>query len=576
MEPLKFEFGKKAIGSGTLYGCPKDGGSAGALDFGFVTDENADGNEFLRIPELNSGFLKNDNAGTARIIQLADTPLGVKSVYTGDGAVPVLFKADVPEEGNYLVKVVISAEEDTDGLLFIGRRRLVMKRHFKKGSAFAGVYPANAAPFIPRGKAEVFESRAIDVALVGRGLVLKSIEIKKSGIPCIYIAGDSTLTDQSAVYPYDPAWSYSGWGQMLQYFVGTEMAVSNHAHSGLTTESMRSEGHYAILFDRIKKGDICLFQFAHNDQKLDHLKAFEGYTENLKRYIDEIRSKGATPVIVSPLARNTWKGNGTYNDLLEEYAAACRAISEKENVPYIDLHAFSMDFEVKNGRETARRWYFPSDYTHTNDYGAYLYAGFVYSKLCELGLLPGGAQTVDNTVMQGAAGDCTALTAGGEWTPPAEPPVLRLPSEDKDTGADTADGAAKDGRSAMPISIDRPDDILTRAEAFEMVIATVKFFPTNVYNDMFVDVVGHEVYAGSIQCAWQNGIIPASMLNDAERRIYPDKPATLAEFTEILRLGYLSRRPAGKVIESLDTCGLAADEVLTRKQAAYICGQVTV
>ena len=109
-----------------------------------------------------------------------------------------------------------------------------------------------------------------------------------------------------------------------------------------------------------------------------------------------------------------------------------------------------------------------------------------------------------------------------------------------------------------------------------MVIATVKFFPTNVYNDMFVDVVGHEVYAGSIQCAWQNGIIPASMLNDDERRIYPDRPATLAEFTEILRLGYLSRRPAGRVIESLDTCGLAAGEVLTRKQAAYICGQVTV
>ena len=571
MDPLKFEFGKKAVTSGTLYGCPGDGKSAGELAFGFVTDENADGNEFLKIPELNSGFLKNDNAGTARIIKLADTTLGVKSVYEGDGSVPVLFKANVPEEGNYLVKVVISAEEDTDGLLFIGRRRLVLKRHFKKGSAFAGVYPANVVPFIPRGKAEVFESRAIDVALVGRGLVLKSIEIKKSGIPCIYIAGDSTLTDQSAVYPYDPAWSYSGWGQMLQYFVGTGMAVSNHAHSGLTTESMRGEGHYAILFDRIKAGDLCLFQFAHNDQKLEHLKAFEGYTQNLKRYIDEIKSKGATPVIVSPLARNTWKGDGSYNDLLEEYAEACRIIAEKENVPYIDLHAYSMDFVVKNGREAARRWYFPSDYTHTNDYGAYMYAGFVYSRMCELGLVRG-------TTASGTEGS-RAEDFVSDWIPPTEPPVITLPtvgSDERDAACEGT-GTEKTGEAAKrQISIDRPDDILTRAEAFEMVIATVKFFPTNVYNDMFVDVVGHEVYAGSIQCAWQNGIIPASMLNDAERRIYPDRPATLAEFTEILRLGYLSRRPAGRVIESLDTCGLAAGEVLTRKQAAYICGQVTV
>ena len=566
MDPIKFEFGKKAVSSEVLYGCSGPDGAAKSPDFGFVTDENADRNEFLRIPELNSGFLKNDNAGTARIIKLTDTLLGVKSVYEGDGQVPVLFKADVPEEGNYLVKAVISAEEDTDGLLFIGRRRLVMKRHFKKGSAFAGVYPANVAPFIPRGKEEVFDSRAIDVALVGRGLVLKSIEIKKSRIPCIYIAGDSTLTDQSAVYPYDPAWSYSGWGQMLQYFAGNGMAVSNHAHSGLTTASMRSEGHYAILFDRIKAGDICLFQFGHNDQKLDSLKAFEGYTANLKRYIDEIKGKGAVPVIVSPLARNTWKGDGTYNDLLEEYARACETLAAQEKVPYIDLHAYSMDLVMKNGRETARRWYFPSDYTHTNDYGAYLFAGFVYSRMKELGLT-GETETLhyDNS---------GADAFGSDWIPPTEPPVIKLPELQEEGGE--SEGAKAGPDAAETVDIDRPDDVITRAEAFEMVIKTVKFFPTNVYNDMFVDVVGHEAYAGSIECAIQNGIIPKAMLEDESRRIYPQKAVTGAEFLEILKLGYLSRRPAGNVIESLDKQGVTPDGTLTRRQAAYICGQVSI
>ncbi|MBO4558662.1 MAG: rhamnogalacturonan acetylesterase [Lachnospiraceae bacterium] len=569
MEPVKYEFGSKAIGAGTLYGFPGPDGAVKSPDYGFVTDENADLNDILRIPELNSGFLKNDSAGAARIIKLEDTPLGVKSVYEGDGLVPVLFKADVPEEGNYLVKVVISVQEDTDGMLFLGRRRLVLKRHFKKGSAFAGTYPVNVAPFIPRGKEEVFEDRSVDVALVGRGLVLKSIEIKKSGVPCIYIAGDSTLTDQSAVYPYDPAWSYSGWGQMLQYFVGNGMAVSNHAHSGLTTESMRSEGHYAILSDRIKKGDICLFQFGHNDQKLDSLKAFEGYTANLKRYIAEIKGKDAIPVIVSPLARNTWKGDGTYNDLLEEYARACEALAAEEKVPYIDLHAFSMDFVMKNGREIARRWYFPSDYTHTNDYGAYLFAGYVYSRMCALGLT---GETDDLFSSE--------LSADSDWMPPEEPPVIKLTIADKagTEGNDAPESGQADTAAGSDLfaDIDRPDDILTRAEAFEMVIKTVKFFPTNVYNDMFVDVVGHEVYAGSIECAIQNGIIPASMLNDAGKRIYPERPVTLTEFKEILRLGYLSRRPAGTVIESLDTCGIAPDGNITRKQAAYICGQVSI
>jgi hypothetical protein len=195
-----------------------------------------------------------------------------------------------------------------------------------------------------------------------------------------------------------------------------------------------------------------------------------------------------------------------------------------------------------------------------------MYAGFVASRMYELGLVPG----VPAGVTEGRPEDHKS-----DWTPPTEPPVLKLPTPQGNEVGDNSTSKAGSG-AARTVSIDRPDDILTRAEAFELVIATVKFFPTNVYNDIFVDVVGHEVYAGSIQCAWQNGIIPASMLNDPEKRIYPDRHVTLAEFLEILRLGYLSRRPAGKVIESLDTCGLAQDTAVKRGQAAYICGQVSI
>ncbi|MBP5331502.1 MAG: hypothetical protein J6Y89_06590, partial [Lachnospiraceae bacterium] len=376
-------------------------------------------------------------------------------------------------------------------------------------------------------------------------------------------------------------------------------AVSNHAHSGLTTESMRSEGHYTILYDQIKKGDICLFQFGHNDQKLESLKAFEGYTANLKRYIDEIRAKEAIPVIISPLARNTWKGDGTYNDLLEEYARACETVARDNKVPYIDLHAFSMDFVTGNGRETARRWYYPSDYTHTNDYGAYLFAGYVYSELVRQGLMTGVSE----------------LPGIQEWLPPVELPVIRFPQEE---GCDAADDKnAANNKSKDPVNstdndlfaeLERPNDILTRAEAFEMVIKTVKFFPTNVYNDLFADVVGHETYAGIIECALQNGIIPESMIEtvtvadtetakaagkdetaagtperigsaeagDTPKYIHPEKQVMLREFLAVLRLGYLSRRPEGDVFTKLDTAGLKDEDVITRAQAADICRQIAV
>ncbi len=60
--------------------------------------------------------------------------------------------------------------------------------------------------------------------------------------------------------------------------------------------------------ENISEGDICLFQFGHNDQKLDHLGAAEGYRNNLIRYVEEIRKKGAIPYLSHPLPETAgWK-----------------------------------------------------------------------------------------------------------------------------------------------------------------------------------------------------------------------------------------------------------------------------
>ena len=114
---------------------------------------------------------------------------------------------------------------------------------------------------------------------------------------------------------------------MITAYLNDKAGVSNHAHSGLTTDSFRKEGHYAVIDQYRKPGDFFFFQFGHNDQKLDELKAFGGYRTNLARYINECRDKGGYPVLVTPVARNSWKGNdGSYNDLLAEYAESCREV----------------------------------------------------------------------------------------------------------------------------------------------------------------------------------------------------------------------------------------------------------
>ena len=54
-----------------------------------------------------------------------------------------------------------------------------------------------------------------------------------------------------------------------------------------------------------------------------------------------------------------------------------------------------------------------------------------------------------------------------------------------------------------------------------MIIRTVRFFPTNVYNDMYEDVVGHEWYAGTVECAYQNGMIDEHLVEGTMWRIAP-------------------------------------------------------
>ena len=365
--------------------------------WGFVTEKIRREQELLRLPELNSGFEPVWWYQDEDITQLEMREEGclIADCIGTNGAgknydgkewestgrrIPLFFKADVKKEGNYRIKVILTgcAEMETEALLFLGRRHLAWKGILQYGQRQMVEGIVNVSAIVPRGKTEMYPDTTVDIALIGKGAALSGVQIEPVECPVIYIGGDSTVTDQSADYPYAPGASYSGWGQMLSAYLDSRIAVSNHAHSGLTTESFREEGHYAILYDRLKAGDYVLLQFAHNDQKLDHLKAEEGYRENLDRYISEIRKKGAYPILVTPIARNTWKGlDGSYNDLLAEYAEAVKRLGAQRKVPVVDLHAASRAFVLVKGLEAAKQWFYPNDFTHSNDYGAYQAAGWV-------------------------------------------------------------------------------------------------------------------------------------------------------------------------------------------------------
>lgn len=522
------------------------------LGYGFFTEETRNQEEQFQLPELNTGFepwhwLKNEKLTK---IKQEDTGCYLDFSNGINHYIPLSFKCRIERQGNYKVTIGIiydvgqSKESHSDLLIFTGRRRLMTKGiTISSEGCYEQSFFANVCDIIPRGKTKPYKDRTLDITMIGENPRISYLIIEEIQIPTIFIAGDSTVTDQSAAYPYVPGVAYCGWASMLPCYINGGIGLSNHAHSGLTTQSFRDEGHYSIIEDNIKAGDYFFLQFGHNDQKLPHLNAYGGYMEEIIHYVVQIREMGAIPIIITPIARNTWRGSdGSYNDLLEEYAKACHLVGENYKIPVIDLHKAFMEKIKELGLEQAKLLFFPKDYTHTNDYGGYLAASFVAAGL-QIANIKGLSEQINMDA--------------GTFTPPKESEILVPPSHFKgDTQTALFDVHFKDiEQSAYKneiISLGergiisgeeenfRPGEAITRVEALAYIIKAVSFIPTNVYNDMYIDVLGHEWYAGVVECAYQNDLVDRNLIS--EEKFFPLKQVTWEEFCSFLVNTYKCRK----------------------------------
>ncbi len=201
----------------------------------------------------------------------------------------------------------------------------------------------------------------------------------------ILIAGDSTVTNRESTRFTESHCCYTGWGQMLPILTGTKYMVKNFAKSGLATDTFIEEGIYADLMSQVNTNDYVIFQFGHNDQKRPAVSFNGGYRKNLLNFIAEVKSKNAVPILITPLGRNSWNGSsGEYNDLLFEYANVVREVALETNTYLIDLHKTSIEWIISEGREKVKEYFYPGDFTHTNDHGAFKVASFVYEQLKDI------------------------------------------------------------------------------------------------------------------------------------------------------------------------------------------------
>ena len=152
----------------------------------------------------------------------------------------------------------------------------------------------------------------------------------------VILVGDSTLAP------------HNGYGDALCARFTPQVACINLARNGRSSGSYRAEGLWQNVLDLLAdkgmyEATYVLVEFGHNDQpgkpgRSTDLKT--GFPANLSRYIDEVRAAGATPVLVTPLTRRSFKGLQLANDL-QPWADADQAVAKVKQAPLIDLFTAS-------------------------------------------------------------------------------------------------------------------------------------------------------------------------------------------------------------------------------------------
>ena len=313
---------------------------------------------------------------------------------------PYYFSVQVPD-GNYRVVVTLgSRKAEGNTTVRAESRRLMLENvHTRKGEFKQFAFIINKrSPQInekesvhikPREKNKLNWDEKLTLEINGTNPQCASIQIEPiHDVPTIFLCGNSTVVDQD-----EEPWA--SWGQMIPRFFNDKVSVANYAESGESATSFVVEGRLKKILSTLKAGDFLLMEFGHNDQKLKGpgVGAFYSFATCLKTYIDEVRQRGATPILVTPAQRRSFKGNRIV-DTHADYPDAIRWLAECEQVTLIDLHKITRSLFESMGPEGSKNAFvhYPAhtypgqdkplaDNTHFNPYGAYQIAQCIVEEI---------------------------------------------------------------------------------------------------------------------------------------------------------------------------------------------------
>lgn len=216
---------------------------------------------------------------------------------------------------------------------------------------------------------------------------------RKSDNPVLFLIGNSTMRTGTLGNGNNGQW---GWGCFMhEYFDPEKITVENHALGGMSSRTFYDKLWPEVL-PGIRKGDWVIIELGHNDngpydsgrarasipgigkdtlhvtiKETGEKQIVYTYGGYMRKFIDDVKARGAHPVLMSLTPRNAWAdADSTVIERVDTtFGLWARQVARKAKVPFIDLNEISARKFERFGKEKVKTMFY-LDRIHTSEFGA--------------------------------------------------------------------------------------------------------------------------------------------------------------------------------------------------------------
>lgn len=222
---------------------------------------------------------------------------------------------------------------------------------------------------------------------------------RKGKNPVLFLIGDSTMRTGTKGDGSNGQW---GWGAFAyRWFDEERISVENHALGGTSSRTFYNDLWSDVLAG-VQAGDYVIIQLGHNDNgpidswtarsaikgidpdTVMHVTLHDcryadwngrqdtvySYGQYLRMYINDVRQKGAYPIIASLTPRNSWDNDSTVTRKWNDFRPWGKAVAEEMHCPWIDLEGVSAERLETFGPWKMNTMFTTLDKIHTSKLGA--------------------------------------------------------------------------------------------------------------------------------------------------------------------------------------------------------------